>query len=248
MLRQQSNLQNKVSVSTVKRVLRKSNLFGRVAIRKPYLSKANIKKRLEWCSQKRNWNDNDWEKVIFTDEAKIELYPNRKTYVRRGPNESLKPKYVQRTQKFSPYIMIWGGMRHDGKRFLLLADGNVDSKEYQNILTKALPVLYSTRYLWQHDGAPCHRSASTSAFLQNRQIRILDSWPAQSPDLSPIENLWDKLKENVKNRHPQTRQELWNITKQEFESLPNEYIKKLYESMTRRIKAVINSKGNCTKY
>lgn len=242
------NLGSKVSVSTVKRVLNEANLFGRVATRKPSLTKKQIAARLKWCRERSMWNETDWSKIIFSDESKIELLPKRRTYVRRNRNENLKASNLSKTKKFCPYIMIWGGIRADGKRFIKNVNGTVDSLAYQTILDDALPVLYNGRYLLQQDGAPCHTSRSTSQYLTLKQIRMLKNWPSQSADLSPIENLWDFLKGKVSERKPMNVEELWNITQEEFNLIPDDYIKKLYASMPRRVSAVIQAKGANTKY
>lgn len=247
-LRRECDIADKVSVSTVKRVLRKGKLFGRVAIKKPHLTSKQMKKRMLWCNKRRSWVEIDWNKIIFTDESKIELFPRRRQYVRRNLKEALRPSVVLKTKKFSPYVMFWGGIRADGKRFIKRFCGTVDSFRYQAILDEALPMLYSNRHIWQQDGATCHSSASTLKYLTDKCIRTIDDWPAQSADLSPIENLWDYLKDKVKDRQPKCLDELWRYTEEEFHAIPNDYISKLYKSMPNRMAAVLRAKGGNTKY
>ena len=126
--------------------------------------------------------------------------------------------------------------------------GSVDSTAYQAILDDALPRIYTSRYIWQHDGAPCHTSRSTSEYLQQKAIRMIVDWPPQSADLSPIENLWDFLKEKVANRKSQNVEEIWRYTEEEFYQIPNDYISKLYQSLPKRVEAIIKAKGFNTKY
>ena len=73
-------------------------------------------------------------------------------------------------------------------------------------------------------------------------------WPAQSPDLSVIENVWDVLKEMVALRNPSTVDELWQYCQEEWAKITPQQIVKLYESMPNRIKAVVDAKGGNTKY
>lgn len=247
-LRRLCDVEDKVSVSTVKRVLRSAQLFGRVAVKKPLLTTAMRKKRMAWCIERKLWNLTDWSKIIFTDESKIELFPRRRQYVRRGQGEELMPITTVKTKKFSPYVMIWGGIRADGKRFLKRVVGPVDSIAYQAVLDEALPALYSPRYLWQQDGATCHTSASTMNYLQHKAIRVVKDWPAQSADLSPIENLWNDLKEKVMNRKPANIEDIWRFAEEEFYLLPSSYISNLYSSMPCRVKAVVRAKGGNTDY
>lgn len=203
---------------------------------------------MAWCIARKLWNSTDWSRIIFTDETKIELLPLRRQYVRRSQGEELMPTTTIKTKKFSPYVMMWGGIRADGKRFIKRIVGTVDSSTYQAILDEALPALYSARYVWQQDGATCHTSVSTRNYLQHKAIRVVNDWPAQSADLSPIENLWDLLKEKVMNRKPANVEDIWRFAEEEFYLLPCSYISTLYSSMPCRLKAVLKAKGGNTRY
>jgi len=74
------------------------------------------------------------------------------------------------------------------------------------------------------------------------------NWPAQSPDLNPIENLWFILDQLCKNRKPANEEELFDRLKEEWESLPMGMMKNLAESVPRRLQAAIDTKGFATKY
>jgi hypothetical protein len=97
-LQVECQMQQTVSIDTVKRVLRRANLFGRIAVRKPYLSKINKQRRKTWCQERLSWNIADWSRIIFSDESKLELYPRRREYVRRTPGT---PRMIAQTRKFS---------------------------------------------------------------------------------------------------------------------------------------------------
>ena len=214
-LRTECGLSEKVSVDTVKRILRRAGLYGRIAIKKSMLTKKLKQECQKWCNERKSWKS-EWSKIIVSDESKIELNPNWREYVRRGKNEGLNPKNVTLTKKFSASIMIWGAIRADGHWYLVRAPRNVDSETYQAILDAALLNMYTTRFFLQHDGASCHRSDSTRQYLTQKCIRVLPDWPPQSPDLSPIEHVWDCLKEKVRQKFPQNKDQLWEVTKEEF--------------------------------
>ena len=140
-----ADLSGIASIDTVKRELRRGGLFGRIAVKKPYLSGAHIKKRKAWCLERKQWTLTQWTSVIFSDQCKLDLHPNRREYVRRPKRSRVQPRCISQTRKFSQSIMVWGAIRGDGRRVLILCDGNVDSNEYQRILSEGLPTIYGPR-------------------------------------------------------------------------------------------------------
>ena len=76
------------------------------------------------------------------------------------------------------------------------------------------------------------------------------SWPSQSPDLNIIEHLWDHLKRKIRARDPQpeTVEQLWEVTLQEWQSIDKEFIRRLYRSLPKRVAEVKKAKGGNTSY
>ena len=144
--------------------------------------------------------------------------------------------------------MLWGAIRHDGKRVLVRCEDSVDSVEYQRLLSIGLPEIYNSRLFLQQDGAPAHRSTSTRRFLEEKRIRTLEKWPAQSPDINIIENMWQILKTNVYARHPESVEDMWRFAQEEWNSISVATVTKLYNSLPRRVAAVLKARGGCTKY
>ena len=95
----------------------------------------------------------------------------------------------------------------------------------------------------QDDNAPPHRSKAVLRDKMLHKIRTLP-WPACSPDLNPIENVWDYIGRRLRemdcihsiNDLKQTLTEAW-------QNIPDSYIKKVIGSMTHRIGEVIKAKG-----
>ena len=79
---------------------------------------------------------------------------------------------------------------------------------------------------------------------------MLPNWPAQSPDLNPIENLWDELQRRLRKRNPRpaNKHELYTALKEEWERIPRKIYKKLIDSMPRRVQECIEKNGSPTSY
>jgi transposase len=73
-------------------------------------------------------------------------------------------------------------------------------------------------------------------------------WPAQSPDLNPIENVWAVMKLNVRKEKPTTVNALVRAIRREWEGLSEEYAQALISSMSRRVKGVIEANGDHLMY
>ena len=76
------------------------------------------------------------------------------------------------------------------------------------------------------------------AWFEETELNVM-TWPAQSPDLNPIENLWDELGKGLDGYTPRNKQQLWEILKDEWNKITTDVTKKLVESMPRRLQAVI---------
>lgn len=237
------------SVSTVKRILRKYGLLGRIAAKKPYLNERHVKNRLKWCRDYSKLLPSFWNEMIFTDESRIELFSRRREYVRRPERSRYNIKYTTKTVKFGgKSLMVWGAIKGDGTRVLIRCPDRMNSEAYKDVLKRGLLPIYEAQNIFQQDGAPCHKSKMVSSFLDKKKICVLSDWPAQSPDLNIIEPLWNDLKARVAKYRPENIEALWKISEEQWAMIPTNKIKNLYESIPRRIKEVIKNKGMSTRY
>ena len=108
--------------------------------------------------------------------------------------------------------------------------------------------------LASRENAPDHKSAMTMTDLRERHIRTL-SWPTNSPDLNPIEAVWDMMKDYIKQNFPSvgggkqlSQDSLRQIVKEAWDSVSPEDLVRLLESMPSRCQAVKDADGGPTKY
>ncbi len=102
-------------------------------------------------------------------------------------------------------------------------------------------------FIFQQDLAPAHTAKGTKSWFNDHGVTVLD-WPANSPDLNPIENLWGIVKRKMRDTRPNNADDLKATVKETWASIPPQQCHKLITSMPRRIEAVIKAKGAPTKY
>ena len=241
---------------TIKQYLHKNNIYGRVGAKKPFVNAANKMKRLKWAKQKVKWI-NEWENIIWSDESKFEVFGgDGKRYVWRTPQEKYNPKCLIPTFKSGQEsVMIWGCFVKNKLGPLVKLEGKITANVYvKEILEKhLLPFINNLEdkenYIFQEDNAPIHTANIAKKWKEDNNIASLP-WPAQSPDLNPIENLWDELERKVRNHRPlpKNQDDLWKILQEEWLNLDEKIYKNLVDSIPRRVAAVIENKGDPTKY
>lgn len=99
------------------------------------------------------------------------------------------------------------------------------------------------------DNARPHRAHAVTDFLQREAVNTLP-WPAMSPDLNPLEHIWDILGRRVQTSdpHPQNLRQLEAALHHEWQQITMQQIQRLTGGMRRRIEAVINARGGATRY
>ncbi len=115
------------------------------------------------------------------------------------------------------------------------------------MLTSADKLYGDADFIFQQDLAPAHTAKGTKSWFNNHSVTVLD-WPANSPDLNSIENLWGIVKRKTRDTRPNNADDLKAALKATCASITPEQSHKLITSMPRRIDAVIHIKGGPTKY
>ncbi len=154
--------------------------------------------------------------------------------------------------KFPQSVMIWAAMSSAGVGPLCFLKSTVNTAIYQEILEHfMLPSadkLYGDAdFIFQQDLAPAHTAKGTKRWFNDHGVTVLD-WPANSPDLNPIENLSGIVRRKMRDTRPNNADDLKATVKETWASIPPQQCHKLITSMPHRIEAVIKAKGAPTKY
>ena len=133
-------------------------------------------------------------------------------------------------------------------------DRNVNAQVYVNqVLADVVPFMQNNfphgDGTLQQDGARPHTARVTQQFLAQHNINVLE-WAGISPDMSPLEHLWDELKRRVYARAQPTTNanQLREAVSEEWENIPQQLISNLVRSMRRRCISLINANGGYTHY
>jgi hypothetical protein len=200
----------------------------------------------------------DWKRVLWSDETKINrIGSDGKVYVWKQQGESLSDRTTIPTVKHEGgnNLMVWGCMGWNGVGKLVEVQGKMNAEQYCEILEDGMVESFEKlemeegERIFQQDNDPKHTSKRAQKWFEDNNIQVLE-WPAQSPDLNPIEHLWEHLKRQLLkyDTPPKGVHELWDRLEEEWDKISPEVCQNLIESMPRRIKAVIKANGGHTKY
>lgn len=249
------NLGIELSTRLIRYRMAEAGLRGCPACRKPFISERNRLKRVNWAKEHLTWSEEDWSKVLFTDESPFVLQWKGRVLVWRRIGERYHPDCLQGTVKHDKKIMVWGCFSSQGVGTLIRIRGILDKEKYRQILIKhAVPSgkkLIGKGFVLQQDNDPKHTANIVKRYLNNKEksgeMKLLE-WPSQSPDLNPIENLWRILNDNTKYRKPSNEEDLFEVLQESWQKIDGNITKKLVFSMRRRCEAVISNQGYPTKY
>jgi transposase len=240
-----------ISKSTIKNVLNHHNLFAFSPIKKPLLKPHHINQRYLCAEQWLRLSKEELKTIIFSDESKFNLfYSDGKVSVWREPGTGLDPRHIAPTIKHGgASVMVWACFSYYGTGNLVFIDGNMDAVMYVEILSDNLAAsaqkMGLSEYIFQQDNDPKYTAKLTTRFLDGKGIKTLP-WPAQSPDMNPIENLWGLIKAKIGEKCPRNINELKQVILEEWNNIGPKMCQKYAESFRKRTKELLKARGGHT--
>ena len=221
---------------------------------RPAISLKNVQERRDFAIHHVQWSD-EWKRVIFSDEKKFNLDgPDGWNYywhdLRKDHITYAKRKYGGCSVK------VWLAISCDRKSKVAFYKGALNSRKCQDILRDYLlpmeteiALLYEDDPIFQQDNDSAHVSDATLEWLEAKGITLL-GWPANSPDLSPIENVFGVLSRAVyaDNHQFSTVRELEEKIVACWDNLSQESIRAHIDSMNQRMIEVIEHQGKSTSF
>ncbi|GFU48771.1 transposable element Tcb2 transposase [Trichonephila clavipes] len=221
-----------ISRKTVARCLRGGGLYARRPVVCVPLTRQHRTARLQWCREHHNWTEQDWACVLFSDECRFSLSSDcRRQLIWRESGTAYRPENIQEKDRYPTCsIMVWAGiMINDRTRLHVVTNGTMTGQRYiDEVLLPHVRLFRGAvgdKFVFMDDNATCHRTLAVQDCLDREGIQHL-VWPARSPDLNPIANVWDALGRQVAGRNypPTNKNILIRALTEEWDKLPQQLL------------------------
>ncbi len=233
-----------ISHTTVQKILKFKGIFYKSYSRRLPLTKEKKQKRVKFARFMQK-HKQGWASTIISDEASFWLNKSRP-----GKLWTTNPEEEVGVGAHGPKVHCHGCISARGALKLEIFEQNLDSEAYLRILRRKIPEiqrLYPDGWQWQQDGSGVHRAEIVKKFIDEKMPKKMD-WPAYSPDISPIENIWGWIKAQVAKDVPQNVDALKKSIRTHWESMDIEFLAPYFESMPKRMAMVIENEGRKIKY
>jgi hypothetical protein len=231
--------------------------YGRyIARRKPDVSAKNQEFRLAFATEHLTWTKEQWSQILWSDESWINDTHHRRTWVTRNLSEAYDPTCVIPKVSKKPGWMFWGSFHGSIKGPGLFWEkewGTINEVSYSEHVVPIVASYIQSHpgLIFQQDNASGHRARSVREKFQELGVPII-IWPAYSPDLSPIEALWNLMKDWIEATYGDLEKyslkKLRQIVAESWDNITSEQLDELIDTMPARCQAVIDAGGLCTKW
>lgn len=218
----------------------------------PPLTALHLSTRLNWARERHAWTSGQWAHVVFSDEKKWNLDgPDGFAYYWHDLRK--EERILSRRQNGGGGVMIWAAFCETGFSEIAFLGGNQNAQMYtetlENYLVPFANAKFTGAWTFQQDNASIHTAHVARNWFSSKNITVMP-WPAKSPDLNPIENVWGILSRRVykDGRQFSSVLELKQCILQEWGALTQNFASKLVQSMTKRCRQVLERGGKKTDY
>lgn len=238
-----------VSRMTISRLLKKNGVRSYVACSKQFISMQNQIKRLRFAIKYQDWTT-EWLHVNFLDEKTVRTYSEGRVIVKRKRHERYNEDklVVQEVQNTKNKVNLVGVVSFSGRNVIYSVNTKFTGEEFEQLVeTKLIDIVDGSMVLM--DNASIHSMGVE--LLVRCGVHVID-FPPKSNDMNIIENVWAELQKimNIKLRSVtvSTKEQLLNLIRESWKSIPESFIKNCILSMPNRLKEVIKAKGKQTRY
>ncbi|GFS67806.1 transposable element Tcb1 transposase [Trichonephila clavipes] len=242
-----------VSRQTVYRRSGHIGLYARRPVRSVPLTATHCRLRL--TRSRELWTPQQWSCVMFSDESRFSLQSDsRRTLIRRVPGTRYhQENTIERHRYGGAGWLVWGGIILGSRTYLHVQSVTMTGHIYRDVILEQHVRFFrgamGAEFLFMDDNTRPHRANIVDTGLQSEDIIRMD-WLAYSPDLNPIEHVWDTLGRRISvfQPAPTCLLELRKTLLDEWCNIPQDQINNLILNMPRRCKACIASSGRHTPY
>ncbi|GFS91824.1 transposable element Tcb2 transposase [Trichonephila clavipes] len=215
-----------VSTQTVRNQLHDVGLYARRPMECIRLRSRHRRDRSEWATEHVNWRRNGWSNVLFSDEFCFSVHPdNRRIFIWRDRGSRNNPAFMHESVRFGGGgVLVYGGISISGRTDLyFIRDVPLTARRYMVEILRPIVVSYAAAigddFILMDDNCRPHRAKLVEDFLFEEGIVRME-WLACSPNINPIEHIWDAIGRRVAGRQPppQTLQELERALLEEWDS------------------------------
>ncbi|MBW0582809.1 hypothetical protein O181_122524 [Austropuccinia psidii MF-1] len=236
---------NNVSNQTISKAIHDLGKRSCIAPKKPYLCQLDFDQRLIFAQQFGHWNLQSWACIIWTDELSFELGKKAdQVRVWQTPQEKYLLQNLQVNHRLGRRsLMVWGAFIGSTKGPLVFLDSTQTAETFiqkvykphlqpfYNYMVNAPYIRTCNCIVMMEDGTPIHTAQISNKWQATNHINKLP-WPAHSPDLNPIENVWKVLKTHVTKHHqPHTMEKLCMAIQKTWDDLSPDFFEKFLIDM-----------------